>query len=47
MTTIGYGDITPVNTTERLFVIFVTFVSTFFLSYSVNSIGSILTDLSK
>lgn len=39
MTTIGYGDITPVNLTERLFCIIMTLISTATFAYSVNSIG--------
>lgn len=39
MTTIGYGDITPVNVSERVFVIFVTFFATGVFAYSINNIG--------
>ncbi|CAD8060849.1 unnamed protein product [Paramecium primaurelia] len=47
MTTIGYGDITPVNLTERLFCIIMTLISTATFAYSVNSIGQIFKDMSK
>ncbi|CAD8181119.1 unnamed protein product [Paramecium pentaurelia] len=47
MTTIGYGDITPVNLTERLFCIIMTLISTATFAYSVNSIGQIFQDMSK
>ncbi|CAD8122991.1 unnamed protein product [Paramecium sonneborni] len=47
MTTIGYGDITPVNLTERLFCIVMTLISTATFAYSVNSIGQIFKDMSK
>ncbi|CAK70404.1 unnamed protein product (macronuclear) [Paramecium tetraurelia] len=47
MTTIGYGDITPVNLTERLFCIGMTLISTATFAYSVNSIGQIFQDMSK
>jgi len=47
MITVGYGDITPVNTQERLFVIFVMLISCGIFAYSLNSIGRILEELSK
>ncbi|CAD8194916.1 unnamed protein product [Paramecium octaurelia] len=47
MTTIGYGDIIPVNLTERLFCIIMTLISTATFAYSVNSIGQIFQDMSK
>ncbi|CAD8096172.1 unnamed protein product [Paramecium sonneborni] len=47
MTTIGYGDITPVNLTERIFCIIMTLISTATFAYSVNSIGQIFQDMSK
>ncbi|CAD8151888.1 unnamed protein product [Paramecium octaurelia] len=47
MTTIGYGDITPVNLTERLFCIIMTLISTATFAYSVNSIGQIFQEMSK
>lgn len=39
MTTIGYGDITPVNLTERLYCIIMTLLSSAIFAYSINSIG--------
>ncbi|CAD8191328.1 unnamed protein product [Paramecium pentaurelia] len=47
MTTIGYGDIIPVNLTERIFCIIMTLISTATFAYSVNSIGQIFQDMSK
>ncbi|CAD8126253.1 unnamed protein product [Paramecium sonneborni] len=47
MTTIGYGDITPVNLTERIFVIFMTMISSATFAYTVNNIGGIFQDFSK
>lgn len=47
MITVGYGDITPVNTQERLFVIVVMLISCGIFAYSLNSIGRILEELSK
>lgn len=41
MATIGYGDITPVNLTERIYVIVMTMISSAMFGYTVNSIGSI------
>ncbi|KAL4488912.1 hypothetical protein ABPG72_005699 [Tetrahymena utriculariae] len=42
--TIGFGDITPKNNSERLSVIIFSCLSTVCFSYSVNTIGSILQD---
>jgi len=47
MITVGYGDITPVNMQERLFVIIVMLISCGVFAYSINSIGRILEELSK
>ncbi|CAD8123179.1 unnamed protein product [Paramecium sonneborni] len=47
MTTIGYGDIIPVNLTERIFVIFMTMISSATFAYTVNNIGGIFQDFSK
>lgn len=47
MITVGYGDITPVNTLERLFVICVMLISCGVFAYSLNSIGRILEELSR
>ncbi len=44
MTTIGYGDITPHTTAEKVFVICVVLVTSFTFGYSVNEIGAILKD---
>lgn len=42
MITVGYGDITPVTTEERIFVIVICLLSCGVFAYSVNSIGSII-----
>lgn len=42
MCTLGYGDIVPVTSGEKLFTICVTLISCFVFGYSVNSIGDIL-----
>ncbi|CAD8072161.1 unnamed protein product [Paramecium sonneborni] len=45
MTTIGYGDVTPQNLIERVYLIFVAIVSCCTFGYSINSIGQILGQL--
>ena len=44
-TTLGYGDVVPVNTTEKLFVITAALLSSVIFAYSMNNIGEILKDL--
>lgn len=45
--TIGYGDITPVTTLERVFVIFVTLCSSIVFGYTISSIGTIFAQMSE
>lgn len=45
--TVGYGDITPVNDEERLFVIFNVLVTCIIFGYSVNKIGTIFNSMSE
>lgn len=47
MITVGYGDVTPSNTQERLFCIIVMLISCGVFAYSINQIGRILEELSK
>ncbi|CAD8092518.1 unnamed protein product [Paramecium sonneborni] len=47
MFTVGYGDINPQNSLEKVFCICYMFLSTLQLSYSVNTIGTILTLLKE
>jgi hypothetical protein len=47
MFTVGYGDISPLNSLEKVFCICYMFLSTLQLSYSVNTIGAILTLLKE
>lgn len=39
MTTIGYGDIVPCSSNEKVFVIFMTLISCGVFGYSINEIG--------
>jgi hypothetical protein len=41
MVTVGYGDIKPVATSEKLFVIFMALLGSLVFAYTVNTIGSI------
>lgn len=45
LTTVGYGDITPENQGEMIFVNMMMFLSSLLFAYSVNSIGMILRNL--
>lgn len=41
MMTVGYGDVTPVNNQERIYVIFMTLLSSGMFGYVVNTIGEL------
>ncbi|CAD8070386.1 unnamed protein product [Paramecium sonneborni] len=45
--TIGYGDIIPVTQYEKIFVIFVTLLSSIIFGYTISSIGSIFAQMSE
>ena len=47
MTTLGYGDIIPINRNEKIFVIVIAMIASVIYAYSMNSIGDILTELGK
>lgn len=47
MITVGYGDIVPINTIERIFVVVQCIVACGVFAYSVNAIGSIVSSLTK
>ncbi|EAR92302.2 cation channel family protein (macronuclear) [Tetrahymena thermophila SB210] len=47
MITVGYGDITPTTTVERIFVILICLVGCGVFAYSVNSIGSIISAITQ
>lgn len=42
MITVGYGDITPQNTWERLYAMFAMLTASGVFSYTINSIGTII-----
>jgi hypothetical protein len=39
MITVGYGDIVPINPTEKIYVIIMTLVSCGIFAYALNIIG--------
>jgi hypothetical protein len=41
MMTVGYGDIAPTNSHERIYVMVVTLVSCGVFAYAVNTVGAI------
>ncbi|EAR82046.2 cyclic nucleotide-binding domain protein (macronuclear) [Tetrahymena thermophila SB210] len=45
MTTIGYGDIIPNSTTERIYVSFVSLISCGIFGYSISQIGGIVMEM--
>ena len=45
MTTIGYGDVLPYNTQEKIFVIIIAIICSVIFAYSMNNIGEILKEL--
>ncbi|EAR83114.2 cation channel family protein (macronuclear) [Tetrahymena thermophila SB210] len=47
MITIGYGDIFPVNIFEKIYVIFMTFITCGLFAYCLNCIGEIFRDLKQ
>ena len=47
MITLGYGDIVPTTSQERIYVIFVTLISCGVFAYSLNAIGGIVQEITK
>jgi hypothetical protein len=47
MITLGYGDITPQTPNERMTVIGITLFSCGVFAYSLNTIGTIISELTK
>ena len=39
MITVGYGDITPHNNTEKIYTIFMTIFTSQVFAYTINTIG--------
>ena len=46
MLTVGYGDITPVNIGEKIYVVLAMLISISVFGYTMNRIGSIFESLS-
>ena len=47
LTTVGYGDITPANSMEQFFCIFVMLGGVFFYSYTIGTITSVIGQIEK
>ena len=47
MITVGFGDITPINPQEKIYVIFMTLLSCGIFAYSVNTVGSIFKEMQQ
>lgn len=47
MITVGYGDILPINNSEKIFVVVMTIGSCANFAYTVNTIGSIFQNLAE
>ena len=47
MITIGYGDITPVAISEKVFLIFMALLGSLLFAYTVNTIGGIFQELAQ
>lgn len=45
MTTVGYGDITPKNTNEYIFVNFTMLIACIVFGYTMNRIGMLLSNI--
>lgn len=45
MITIGFGDIVPVNKTEKVYVILMSFLASGIFAYAVNTVGSIFSQI--
>ena len=47
MSTVGYGDQSPVHVYEKIFIIFIMLISCGLYGFSINSIGGIIEELTK
>lgn len=45
MITVGFGDVTPISNYEVIYVIIMTILSTMVFGYTVNTIGTIFTEI--
>lgn len=45
MITVGYGDILPITSAEKLYVIFITLIGAGVFAYSINTIGAIFGEI--
>lgn len=44
MSTIGYGDISPISDDEKLFMIFMSLFASMLFGYTINSLATIFAD---
>jgi hypothetical protein len=47
MVTVGYGDISPSNIPEKVYIIIMTLFSSINFAYVVNTIGTIFTEIAN
>ena len=47
LTTIGYGDLTPANYFQVIFISFLMLIGTVVLSYNLSEIGNVISNLRK
>jgi len=46
MSSVGYGDISPINNNEKLLIIFISFFSCVLFGYIITSISTIINEIS-
>lgn len=47
MITVGYGDISPINPSEKIYTIFMTLLSCGTFAYAINCIGGIFSEIAN
>jgi len=47
MITVGYGDVVPVNSIERIVIVIMTLISCGVFGYALNQIGTIVQNINK
>lgn len=47
MMTVGYGDISPINSTEKIYIIIVTVISCMQFGFTMNMIAQIFQELAN